>query len=139
MDFTRSVSLSYDVALQLDKRIVGFIHNALSHSNKVCLLLLLAKLHSISSTFATNYRHLCYKYDLVQSDWHSGLAHLLGKVKMKCQNKNAQNYPTNMSIIRQLCDIRDGRHIACDIISNDIFSVILIFAIYWHCNMFIYF
>ena len=77
-----------------------------------------AKLHSISSTFATNYRHLCYKYELVQSDWHSGLAHLLGKVKMKYQNKNSQNCPANMSIIRELCDIRDGRHIACDIISK---------------------
>ena len=59
--------------------IVCFIHNALNHSNKVCRLLLLAKLHSISSTFATNYRHLCYKYELVQTDWHSGLAHLLGE------------------------------------------------------------
>ena len=94
------------------------IHNALNHSNKVCRLLLLAKLHSISSTFATNYRHLCYKYDLVQTDWHSGLAHLLSKVKMKYQNKNAQNCPANMSIIRELFDIRDGRHIACDIISK---------------------
>ena len=26
--------------------------------------------------------------------------------------------PANMSIIRELCDIRDGRHIACDIISK---------------------
>ena len=67
-------------------------------------------MHSISSTFATNYRHLCYKYELVQTDWHSGLAHLLGKVKMKYQNKNAQNCPANMSTIRELCDIRDGRH-----------------------------
>ena len=106
-------NLSNDVAFQLDKRIVYFIHNALNHSNKV-----LAKLHSISSTFATNYRHLCYKYELVQSDWHSGLAHLLGKVKMKYQNKNVQNCPANMSIIRELCDIRDGRYIACDIISK---------------------
>ena len=111
-------NLSNDVAFQLDKRIVCFIHNALNHSNKVCRLLLLAKLHSISSTFATNYRHLCYKYELVQSDWHSGLTHLLGKVKMKYQNKNSQNCPANMSIIRELCDIRDGRHIACDIISK---------------------
>ena len=111
-------NLSNDVAFQLDKRIVCFIHKALNHSNKVCRLLLLAKLHSISSTFATNYRHLCYKYELVQTDWHSGLAHLLGKVKMKYQNKNSQNCPANMSIIRELCDIRDGRHIACDIISK---------------------
>ena len=111
-------NLSNDVAFQLDKRIVCFIHNALNYSNKVCRLLLLAKLHSISSTFATNYRHLCYKYELVQSDWHSGLAHLPGKVKIKYQNKSAQNCPANMSIIRELCDIRDGRHIACDIISK---------------------
>ena len=102
-------NLSNDVAFQLDKRIVCFIYNALNHSNKVCRLLLLAKLHSISSTFATNYRRLCYKYDLVQTDWHSGLAHLLDKVKIKYQNKNAQNCPANMSIIRELCDIRDGR------------------------------
>ena len=58
-------NLSNDVAFQLDKRIVRFIYNALNHSNKVCRLLILAKLHSIYSTFATNYRHLCYKYDLV--------------------------------------------------------------------------
>ena len=29
-------NLSNDVAFQLDKRIVCFIHNALNHSNKVC-------------------------------------------------------------------------------------------------------
>ena len=81
-------------------------------------IIVISKLHSISSTFATNYRHLCYKYELVQSDWHSRLAHLLGKVKIKYQNKNAQNCPANMSIIRELCDISDGRHIACDIISK---------------------
>ena len=111
-------NLSNDVAFQLDKRIVRFIHNALNHSNKVCRLLLLAKLYSTSSTFATNYRHLCYKYDLVETDWHSGLAHLLGKVKMKYQNKNRQNCPASMSIIRELCDIRDGRHIVSYIISK---------------------
>ena len=81
-------NLSNDVAFHLDKRTVCFIQNALNYSYKVCRLLLIAKLHSISSTFATNYHQLCYKYDLVQSDWHSGLAHLLGKVKMKYQNKN---------------------------------------------------
>ena len=37
---------------------------------------------------------------------------------MKYQNKNAQNCPANMSIIRQLLHIRDGRHIPCDIISK---------------------
>ena len=31
---------------------------------------------------------------------------------------STQNCPPNMSIIRELCDIRDGRHIACDIISK---------------------
>ena len=112
-------NLSNDVSFQLEIY-VCFIHNALNHSNKVCRLLVLAKLHSISSTFATYYRHLSYKYDLVQTDCHAGLAHLLGKVKMKYQNKNAQNCPSNMSIVRELCDIRDGRHtcIACDIISR---------------------
>ena len=84
-------NLSNDVAFQLDKRIVRFIHNALNH--------------------------LCYKYELVQTDWHSGLAHLLDKAKMKYQNKNAQNCPANMSIIRELCDIRNTR-LACDIISK---------------------
>ena len=58
-------------------------------------------MHSINSTFATNDRHLCYKFDLVQTDWHAGLAHLLSKVKMKYQNKNVQNCPPNMSIIRE--------------------------------------
>ena len=37
---------------------------------------------------------------------------------MKYQNKTAQNCPANMSIIRELCDIRDGKHIACDIMSK---------------------
>ena len=64
-------NLSNDVACQLDKRIVSFIHNALNDSNKVCRLLLLAKLHCIIFTFATNYRYLCYKFDLVQTDWHA--------------------------------------------------------------------
>ena len=57
-------------------------------------------------------------FDLVQTDWHAELAHLLEKVKMKYQNKNAQNFWPIMSIIRELCDIRDGRQIACDIISK---------------------
>ena len=65
-----------------------------------------------------NFNVSCNHLHNVQSDWHSGLAHLLGKVKMKYQNKNSQNCPANMSIIRELCDIRDGRHIACDIISK---------------------
>ena len=56
------------VAFQLDKRIVSFIYNALNHSNKVCRVLLLAKLQFINSTFATDYRQLCFKYDLVQTD-----------------------------------------------------------------------
>ena len=47
-------NLSNNDAFQLDKRMVGFIHNALNHFNKVCRLLLSAKLHSINSTFATN-------------------------------------------------------------------------------------
>ena len=95
------------------------MHNALNHCNKLCQLLLLAKLHSINSTFATNYRHLCFKYDLVQTDWQAGLAHLLGNVKIKYQYKNARYYPPHMSNICELCDIRDGRHIACDIISKE--------------------
>ena len=77
---------------------ISFIY--LGHSNKVCRLLLLAKLHSINFTFATNYRLLCYKYDSVQTDWHAGLANLLGRVKMKYQNKSSQNYPLIASIIR---------------------------------------
>ena len=95
-----------------------FIHNALKHSNKVCRLLLLAKLHSMNSTFAANYRHLCYKYDLVQNDSHTGLANLLCKVNIQYQTINAQHCPPNMSIILKLCDVRDGKHISCDIISK---------------------
>ena len=37
---------------------------------------------------------------------------------MKYQNINAQNCLPIMSIIRELCDIRDGKHVACDIISK---------------------
>ena len=33
-------------------------------------------------------------------------------------NKMSSHCPAIMSIIRELCDIRDGRHIACDIISK---------------------
>ena len=66
-----------------------------------------------STTFATNYRHLCYKYDLVQNNWHAKLAHLLGKVKKKIKLHKIVRL-----IIRELCDIRDGRHIAFDHISK---------------------
>ena len=33
-------------------------------------------------------------------------------------HRNAQNCPPIMSVFRELCDITDGRHIACGIISK---------------------
>ena len=94
--------------------------------------MLLVKLHSISSTFATNYRHVCYKYDSFQNDWHVGLAHLIGKVKIKYQNKNSQICPPNISIIRELCNIRDGRHIMTMNDNEDyLFNIIIIRQYYY--------
>ena len=48
-------------------------------------VIVVSKVHSINSTFASNYglSSFSYKCELTQSDWHAGLAHQLGNVKMK--------------------------------------------------------
>ena len=79
-------NLSSDIRLQLDTRIVTYIYiyiYALNSSNCVSRSLLQSKLHCSGSTFASNYRHLSYKYNVCEEDLFSGLSHLLGKVKMR--------------------------------------------------------
>ena len=76
-------NLSSDIRLQLDKRIVTFIYNALNSSNCVSRSLLQSKVHCSGSTFASSYWQLSYKYNVCEEDWLSGISHLLGKVKMR--------------------------------------------------------
>ena len=110
-------NLSSDIRLQLDKRIVTFIYNALNSSNCVSRSLLQSKLHCTGSTFASNYRHLSYKYNICEEDWFSGLSHLLGKVKMRFAEINKSSTYSTQALI-ELCGIRDGT-IQCNILNQN--------------------
>ena len=79
---------------------------------------LLFKLPCTNSTFANIYRHLSYKYELSEQDWHSDLAYLRSKVKMRYNKTKAHKYPLTLPIIIELCDIRDSRHMECDIVDR---------------------
>ena len=103
--------------LQLDKRIVTFIYNALNSSNCVSRSLLQSKLHCTGSTFASNYRHLSYKYNICEEDWFSGLSPLLGKVKMLLAEINKSCIYSTQALI-ELCGIRDGT-IQCNILNHN--------------------
>ena len=48
-------NLIYDIDLQLDTRMLKFVHLGLNHSNNVCKSILLSKLCCLQSTFASNY------------------------------------------------------------------------------------
>ena len=114
-DIVYNLSSDIRLQLQLDKRIVTFIYNALNSSNCVSRSLLQSKLHCAGSTFASNYRHLSYKYkyNVCEEDWFSGLSHLLGKVKMRfAEIIKSCTYSTQALI--ELCGIRDGT-IQCNI------------------------
>ena len=58
----RNLSNNFD--LQLDTRVLEFVHSYLNHCNSVCKSFLTAKLHCIKSTFAANYKYLFYKYKI---------------------------------------------------------------------------
>ena len=116
-------SLSSDVNVQLDKRIIKFIYNSLNN-NDMCHSLLQVILHCKNSCFADNYRLLSYRYQLCSSDWNKNLSYLLGKVKMKVDKL----YPCNSIVyaLKDLCSMRDNRQhdiLSCDEINtliNDI-------------------
>ena len=110
-------NLSSDIRLQLDKRIVTFIYNALNSSNCASRSLLQSKLHCTGSTFASNYRHLSYKYNICEEDWFSGLSHLLGKVKMRFAEINKSCTYSTQALI-ELCGIRDST-IQCNILNQN--------------------
>ena len=81
-------NLSYDIDLQLETRILKFVHLGLNDSNNVCK----SKLCCLQSTFTTNCRYLSSKYTISHNDWFSDVSHLIGKVKMKfLQNCRSSN------------------------------------------------
>ena len=73
-------NLSYDIDLQLDTRMLKFVHLGLNHSNNVCKSILLSKLCCLQSTFASIYRYLSSKYNFSHNDWFTEWCHLIGKV-----------------------------------------------------------
>ena len=106
--------MSYNIDLQLDTRVLKFVHSCLNHCNSVCKSLLSAKLHCIKSTFAANYKYLSYKYKICQDDWFMDINLLIAKMKVQFE-KETQNR-SNAHTIVELCAIRDGRA-NCDIMS----------------------
>ena len=80
-------------------------------------ILYYTKLHCSGSTFASNYRHLSYKYNICEEDWFSGLSHLLGKVKMRFAEINKSCTYSTQALI-ELCGIRDGT-IQCNILNQN--------------------
>ena len=76
-------NLSYDIDLQLDTRMLKFVHLGLNHSNNVCKLILLSKLCSLQFTIASNYRYLSSKYIfLTTTGLQNDVSHLIGKVRI---------------------------------------------------------
>ena len=93
---------------------VKFIHSCLNHCNSLCKSLVSAKFHCIKSTFAANYKHLSYKYEICQDDWFMGINLRIAKMKVQFE-KETQNISTAHTLV-ELCAIRDG--IAnCDLMS----------------------
>ena len=107
-------NLSYNIDLQLDTRVLKFVHSCLNHCNSVCKSLLSAKLHCIKSTFAANYKYLSYKYKICKDDWFVDINLLIGKMRIQFEKETQSR--SNAHTIVELCAIRDG--IAnCDIMS----------------------
>ena len=106
--------MCYNIDLQLDTRVLKFVHSCLNHCNSVCKSLLSAKLHCIKSTFAANYKYLSYKYKICQDDWVVDINLLIGKMRVQFEKETQSR--SNAHTIVELCAIRDG--IAnCDIMS----------------------
>ena len=86
-------NLSYNIDLQLDTRMMKFVHSCLSHCNTVCKSLLSAKLHCTKSTFAANYKHLSYNFKISQDDWFMDINILIAENKAQFDN-DIQNINT---------------------------------------------
>ena len=69
---------------------LSLIYKSLNSSNCLSMSLLHSKLHCLGSTFASNYRHLSYKYNVhvCEEDWFSGLSHLKVNVRFAKVNKS---------------------------------------------------
>ena len=100
-------SLSSDLNVQLDKRMIKFIFNSLNN-NSMCMSLLQVILKCKNSCFADNYRLLSYRYQLDPADWNNNITSLLGKVKMKSEKL----YPLNpdVHVLKELCYMRDNMY-----------------------------
>ena len=69
-------NLSYNIDLQLDTRVLKFVHSCLNHCNSVC-----------KSTFAANYKYLSYKYKICQDDWFVDINLLIGKMRVQFEKE----------------------------------------------------
>ena len=95
-----------NIDLQLDTRVLKFVHSCLNHCNSVCKSLLSAKLHCIKSTFAANYKYLSYKYKICQDYWFVDINLLIGKMRVQFEKETQSR--CNAHTILELCAIRDG-------------------------------
>ena len=80
-----------------------FVNLGLNHSNNICKSILLSKLCCIQSTFASNYRYLSSKYNISHNDWFTDVGHLIGKVRIKFQQKSRSSNEVQSLI--KLCAI----------------------------------
>ena len=94
-------NLSYDIDLQLDTRMLIFVHLGWNHSNNVCKSILLSKLYCLQSIFASNYRYLSSKYNISHNDWFTGVSHLIGKVRIKFQQNSRSS--NEVQSLTELC------------------------------------
>ena len=94
-------NLSYNIDLQLDTRVLKFVHSCLNHCNSVCKSLLSAKLHCIKSTLAANYKYLSYKYKICQEVYL-----LIRNIKVQFEKETQSR--SNAHTIVELCAIHDG-------------------------------
>ena len=76
-------NITNNIDAMIDKRMVRFIYNSISHSNKTISNLLRVKLLCVNSTFSANYQYLSFKYGLTEADWYINIDHLMGKVRKK--------------------------------------------------------
>ena len=106
----------------IDKRMVRFIYNSISHSNKTISNILRIKLLCVNSTFSANYQYLSFKYGLTEADWYINIDHLMGKVRKKMSILYLKSILCN--VLMELCAIRDNIT-TCDIANiTDIIAMI---------------
>ena len=68
------------------------------------------------STFASNYNYLSCKYNVSYNDWQLDANHLIGKVRLKNNQKSCHS--GSCQDIIELCEIRHGLTL-CVTLSND--------------------